>query len=122
VKGRSSRGGSFLVLLCILFVVLKLTGVIDWSWWWVFSPLWAPAALVVAGLLLGAVLGFSIYKALTRGRKRQGAQAGSGQPAVVVEAAGSEVPASSPQKPEAPGLPAPGPEAESPTKPGGPSG
>ena len=24
----------------IVFVVLKLTGVIDWSWWWVMSPLW----------------------------------------------------------------------------------
>lgn len=27
-------------LLAIVFVVLKLTGVINWSWWWVLSPIW----------------------------------------------------------------------------------
>ena len=38
-------------LLLITFVVLKLTHVIDWSWWWVLSPLWigvAIAAIVIA--------------------------------------------------------------------------
>jgi hypothetical protein len=27
-------------ILLIVFVVLKLTGNIDWSWWWVLSPIW----------------------------------------------------------------------------------
>jgi len=38
---------SFTGLLFIVFLVLKLTGVIGWSWWWVFSPLWIPFVLVL---------------------------------------------------------------------------
>ena len=34
-------------LLLVLFVALKLTGVIAWSWWWVLSPLWIPLALAL---------------------------------------------------------------------------
>lgn len=41
-----SDGGLFFVLF-IVFLVLKLTGVIAWSWWWVTAPLWGPAAFVV---------------------------------------------------------------------------
>ena len=43
----SSGGIGFLGLLTILFIALKLTGHIDWSWWWVLSPIWMPIALVV---------------------------------------------------------------------------
>lgn len=32
-------------LLFIVFLTLKLCGVIDWSWWWVTAPLWAPLAI-----------------------------------------------------------------------------
>lgn len=46
-------GSSVLTLLLILFVGLKLTDVIDWSWWWVVSPVWIPIAL---GLLIAAFL------------------------------------------------------------------
>lgn len=35
----SSSGISFGGALFLIFLVLKLVGVIDWSWWWVFSPL-----------------------------------------------------------------------------------
>lgn len=28
------------IVLCLVFMILKLTGTIDWSWWWVFAPLW----------------------------------------------------------------------------------
>lgn len=43
----AAGGGSlFISLLTILFIGLKLTGYIDWSWWWVLSPLWIPLALV----------------------------------------------------------------------------
>lgn len=35
---KESGGVSFLGLLQIAFIVLKLTHVIDWSWWWVLSP------------------------------------------------------------------------------------
>lgn len=37
-------------ILTIVFVVLRLTDNIDWSWWWVLSPLWISAALTVVHL------------------------------------------------------------------------
>lgn len=33
--------------LLIVFIVLKLTGQIHWSWWWVLSPLWIPVVVVI---------------------------------------------------------------------------
>jgi len=33
-------------ILFIVFLILKLTGSIDWSWWWVTSPLWIPIGIV----------------------------------------------------------------------------
>lgn len=44
----SSSGIGFFGLLAILFIALKLTGVINWSWWWVVSPLWGGLALWLA--------------------------------------------------------------------------
>lgn len=38
----SQSGRNFLGLLALLFITLKLTGYIDWSWWWVTAPLWGP--------------------------------------------------------------------------------
>jgi hypothetical protein len=35
--------------------VLKLTGVITWSWWWVLSPLWLTAIMAVIMLILFAI-------------------------------------------------------------------
>lgn len=44
--------------LFITFLVLKLTHVIDWSWWWVTAPVWGPFALVLAIWLFAlAVIG-----------------------------------------------------------------
>lgn len=43
----SSSGIGFVGLLTIVFITLKLTGVIDWSWWWVLSPLWIAASIVL---------------------------------------------------------------------------
>lgn len=43
----SSGGTSFCSLLTVLFIGLKLTGHIDWSWWWVLSPIWLPAAIIL---------------------------------------------------------------------------
>jgi hypothetical protein len=40
---------AFMPLLALMFIYLKLTGVILWSWWWVLAPIWIP--LVVALLL-----------------------------------------------------------------------
>jgi hypothetical protein len=50
----NSTGGSgigFLGLLAVLFIGLKLTGYIGWSWWWVLAPLWGPLGLLVAIIL-----------------------------------------------------------------------
>ncbi len=45
---------SLTTVLFVVFLVLKLTGNIDWSWWWVTSPLWLPLAIVIgfAALLI----------------------------------------------------------------------
>lgn len=41
-------------VLAVVFVVLKLVGVINWSWWWVLSPLWISIALIIlcAGIMV----------------------------------------------------------------------
>jgi len=38
----------FFGLLGIVFICLKLIGIIDWSWWWVTMPLWFGVAIFVA--------------------------------------------------------------------------
>jgi hypothetical protein len=52
----SSGGISF--ILFVVFLVLKLTDTIDWSWWWVTSPLWIPVAIVLAIFGVAAILVF----------------------------------------------------------------
>jgi membrane protein YdbS with pleckstrin-like domain len=52
-----SRGCGPASLLGIAFVVLKLCGVITWSWWWVTAPFWGPIALVLSILLVTAIIG-----------------------------------------------------------------
>lgn len=34
-------------VLGIVFIVLKLIGVINWSWWWVLAPIWIPIVIVL---------------------------------------------------------------------------
>lgn len=47
-ESKSSSGGiGFAGLLTVLFIGLKLTGAITWSWWWVLSPLWLGYAIVL---------------------------------------------------------------------------
>lgn len=52
--------------LLVVFVVEKLNGVIDWSWWWVLAPFWIPAgiALIYIGVL------YSVIFATKRSRRR----------------------------------------------------
>jgi hypothetical protein len=53
----SSAGGiGFGGLLTIVFIVLKLLHVINWSWWWVLAPLWMGAAFVVLVLFIIAAI------------------------------------------------------------------
>lgn len=55
----TSRGGvGFFGLLFITFLVLKLTNVIDWSWWWVSAPLWGGFAIGVVFFVIIGMLYF----------------------------------------------------------------
>ena len=57
MASESSSGGiGFAGVLTIVFVVLKLVGVITWSWWWVLSPLWISFGLVLVILLIAALV------------------------------------------------------------------
>ena len=54
-NGSTNVGGGigFTGLLTVVFVVLKLVGIISWSWWWVLSPIWISLALfIVIGIPL----------------------------------------------------------------------
>lgn len=44
------KGTSFPVLLTIIFIVLKLTNLIDWSWLWILSPIWVSAVILISFL------------------------------------------------------------------------
>lgn len=52
----SSHGLTGIELLTILFVGLKLTGYINWSWWWVLSPVWIFVGFVAACAIVAAVI------------------------------------------------------------------
>lgn len=58
----STGGIGFSGLLTVAFVVLKLTGTIAWSWWWVLSPLWISAGLWVIFLIAFALFAISIAR------------------------------------------------------------
>lgn len=49
---KTSSGIGFTSLLLIAFIVLKLCNVINWSWWWVLSPAWIPAAIALIVLIV----------------------------------------------------------------------
>jgi hypothetical protein len=53
-----ASGISFASLLAILFIGLKLTGVINWSWLWVLSPIWIPISIVLAIVI--TILAFAV--------------------------------------------------------------
>lgn len=44
------------VILFVVFLILKLTGHIDWSWWWVTSPLWISFAILTIVFVIGAII------------------------------------------------------------------
>ena len=54
----SSSGIGFVGLLTILFIGLKLTNYIAWSWWWVLSPIWISIAIALVILLI--IIGIAI--------------------------------------------------------------
>lgn len=61
----SSSSFPMVSVLFIVFLVLKLTHVIDWSWWWVTAPLWGTVLLIVLTIVIGIVAAL-----VASGRKR----------------------------------------------------
>ena len=57
---------SLSLIIFVVFLTLKLSGVIDWSWWWVISPLWLPFALVLA--VIGIISIFALIAVLINDR------------------------------------------------------
>lgn len=53
---KSGVGIVFTDLLAITFIVLKLTGVIDWSWIWVLCPLWIGAGVIVVVIIISCII------------------------------------------------------------------
>jgi hypothetical protein len=66
VKVNNSGGIGFAGLLTIVFITLKLTNYIDWSWWWVLAPLWIPIAIVIVIILILAITGANIKQRRNR--------------------------------------------------------
>ena len=57
MSDNNNNGGiGFLGLLTILFIGLKLTGYITWSWWWVLAPIWIPVLIFVVIVIIGYLI------------------------------------------------------------------
>lgn len=71
-SSKGSAGMGLGGILLVVFIVLKLTNLIDWSWWWVLSPMWIGLLMIVVVVflvVLGLVVGGSIKKMLKDNRK-----------------------------------------------------
>lgn len=55
-ENKSNKGISWVTVLTVLFIILKITDKIDWSWWWVLSPLWISISLSVVIFIVVAVI------------------------------------------------------------------
>ena len=50
------------VIVFLAFFIAKIFDKIDWSWWWVFSPLWIPLCLGIIFLIIIVILKIWIWK------------------------------------------------------------
>ena len=64
-------GTSFTGLLFLVFLTLKLTNVINWSWWWVTAPLWIPSVIIIGIIALLGVVAFIIETMLSKNKKNK---------------------------------------------------
>lgn len=55
-------------ILFVVFLILKLTGYIDWSWWWVTAPLWIPVAIGLVAIVIFVII-LGIKRCFNYGRK-----------------------------------------------------
>lgn len=64
-----NKGGiGFVGLLTIVFITLKLTGFITWSWWWVLSPIWISFSVSVVALAILFVFAYAFTTNVKTGR------------------------------------------------------
>jgi len=71
---KSSRGIGLCTGTFLVFAILKLTQiglVASWSWWWVFSPLWIPIALIISGLFVYCIVYMIVIRLKKIKYKRQ---------------------------------------------------
>ena len=61
-KQTTSGGIGIGMILFLVFMTLKLTGNITWSWWWVTAPLWIPLAAIIAITGIATLIAFILYK------------------------------------------------------------
>lgn len=57
-----TNGIGFFGLLAIVFITLKLTGYIAWSWWWVLAPLWIPICFVIVFMIFAFLVALVFAK------------------------------------------------------------
>jgi len=65
-----SGGIGFVGLLTILFIALKLIGVVAWSWWWVLSPIWIVAGMTIL-ILLFVLAGAGVALLVSESKKKK---------------------------------------------------
>ena len=58
----TTSGIGFGGILFIVFLILKLTNVIDWSWWWVTSPLWIPITIAIVIFIFIVIFQLIIHR------------------------------------------------------------
>lgn len=61
----------FLPALTILFIALKLTNYITWSWWWVLAPVWMPVSAVITGFILYFIVDWTYQQVKSKHEKEQ---------------------------------------------------
>ena len=67
----NNNGMSTSTVLTLIFVTLKLCNVIDWSWWWILSPIWITAGVAILALIVIAVWEMSDAKEKARRKERE---------------------------------------------------
>lgn len=61
METKKSSGIGTTGVLFIVFLVLKLTGNIDWSWWWITSPIWIPILLIASLVIVISLFIIILY-------------------------------------------------------------
>lgn len=55
-SGTIRRGFKFMQIVCLIFIVAKISQLVVFSWWWVFAPIWLPPALILGAIISVAIV------------------------------------------------------------------